>query len=352
LFRREFLLDHNIRYPEGKVRLEDHYFVTHAYLHARTISVYADHVCYHHNHPGGEENFSRSATDPEIYESSNREVIELILRHTEKDAALRSALLRRPVQHELLKKAGPRRLAQLDAAGEARKHKALRGVLLEVAPEVVDQLGPFPRATARALRGDDPHAVRRIDAREERLALTADVVALRQEPGGILIDYTLRLDHDGTEVVFHPVETGTWRLDPAVMDLADADRDDREADLVAVDVELVVSHRKSAVQWHLANQLIATLEPRGDGTAIWVGRGTGELRAADLASSRLNPGIWDVRLRTEILGVGLATRLAVPDQPGTPQPPVSALLRGGNLRATAVVTPRSTLALDVKRLHP
>lgn len=354
LFRREFLLDHDIRYPEGKIRLEDHHFVAHAYLHARTISVYADHVCYHHNHPGGEENFSRSVADPEIYTSSNREVIELILRHTEKDPDLRTALLRRPIQHELIKKAGPRRLGQLDADGEARKHNALRAALVDLVPEtVVDQLGSFPRATARALRNDDPQAVRRIDDHEQRLALAAVASAVREGSDALTIDYAVALEHDGSAVRFRPgADPGTWRLDAKVLDPADADRDDREADLVSVDLELLVSHRRSSVQWHVANQLTVALVTTGDGAAVWSGQGTAVLRPADLAGSRLSPGVWDFKLRAEILGVGLTTRLVAPDGIRDSDPPPSLPLRGGNLRATVVVTGPGNLALDLKRLHP
>ena len=38
---------HGIRFPEGRVRLEDHLFVVHAYFHARAISVLADRPYYH-----------------------------------------------------------------------------------------------------------------------------------------------------------------------------------------------------------------------------------------------------------------------------------------------------------------
>src|SRR4051812_3421389 len=48
LFRRSFLGDHGILFPEGRRRLEDHYFVVTAYLLADVVSIYADHTCYTH----------------------------------------------------------------------------------------------------------------------------------------------------------------------------------------------------------------------------------------------------------------------------------------------------------------
>ena len=47
LFRTAMVREHGIRFPEGKVRLEDHFFVVSAYFAAKRISVYADNVCYY-----------------------------------------------------------------------------------------------------------------------------------------------------------------------------------------------------------------------------------------------------------------------------------------------------------------
>ena len=47
MFRREFLNGHDIRFPEGQRRLEDHVFVVQAYLLARVVSVLSDYACYH-----------------------------------------------------------------------------------------------------------------------------------------------------------------------------------------------------------------------------------------------------------------------------------------------------------------
>jgi hypothetical protein len=361
LFRRAFLREHGIRYPEGKVRLEDHHFVMHAYLHARAIAVYADHVCYHHNAPGEAGNFSRSVSDPEVYVAGNRAVIELILRHTAQDPERRTALLQRPVQHELLKKAGPRRLGQLNTEGETRKHEALRAALLQIeSHEVIDRLGAFPRATARALRNDDPQAVRRIDDLERRLTLAAELTSLSTDTEAMRIGYRASLAHDGWPVLFHPsVGAGTWRLSDTVLNEADADCDERETDLLAVDLEFLVSHRRSAVQWHLTNHAEATLETSGSRLSLQRARtrqltinGTAELTVAGLAGSRLTPGVWDMKLRTEVLGVGLAARLAAP-QGGHPATPLPSLrLPHRNLRVAAVVTQRATLSFEVKRLRP
>ena len=45
---RAFLDAHGLRYPEGKRRLEDHLFVSTAYLLADVVSIYADATSYFH----------------------------------------------------------------------------------------------------------------------------------------------------------------------------------------------------------------------------------------------------------------------------------------------------------------
>jgi glycosyltransferase involved in cell wall biosynthesis len=321
LFRRDFLSDHQITYPEGRRRLEDHHFVTHAYLHARTISVYADRICYHHNHPGNEGNFSRSVADPVGYSANNREVMELICRHTSDDVALRNALLQRPVLHELLKKASPRRMRQLDPAGEARKHRALRTALVEAVPsEVVDQLEAFPRATAKALRDDDPEAVRRIDAQATALSLKAEIRDARVSGSSWAIGYEVVVQHNDKPVLLHRAGHDTWLIDEALLAAAETDRPEREDRLRAVDLEVVVANRETSAQWHLptANSVSLRTEcrwrlrARRGGDATLVIMGTATLDLAHVGGSQLAGGIWDVLLRADVFGVELRTRLVVP----------------------------------------
>lgn len=47
LVRTSMVRDHDIRYPEGRVRLEDHYFITRCYFAADKISILADRPCYY-----------------------------------------------------------------------------------------------------------------------------------------------------------------------------------------------------------------------------------------------------------------------------------------------------------------
>ncbi|HVV74787.1 MAG TPA: glycosyltransferase family 2 protein [Mycobacteriales bacterium] len=360
LFRREFLLQHGIRAPEGKRRLEDHEFVTHAYLHAQTISVYADRICYHHNHPGDDGNFSQSPVDIEVYTRSNRDVIALICRHTDGDPERRDAMLQRPVVHELLKKAGPRRMRPADAEGEALKHHVLRTALVEDVPDtVIDRMAAFPRATAKALRDDDPEAVRRIDDRSAALSLRAELVDLRANGSTWTIDYRIGLERDGELVRFEPGPgRETWWLDEPTLARGDADRAERQDELLAVDVEILVACRRTSEQWHLRGtsnvRLSETrsggiLRRRGDAETLQI-TGNATIDLADVGGAQIGFGVWDVLVRAEVLGVALKTRLGVIDESALPSPLPRQSLRNPKAHAAAFVTEaKRLLAVEVGR---
>lgn len=314
LFRRAFLEEHAIRFPEGKRRLEDHHFVTHAYLHAHTISVYADHVCYHHNDPGTDENFSQTRSDPALYIDSNVAVIELIRRHTEHDLALRDAMLVRPVLHELIKKAAPGGLRQIDDAGEAAKHRAIRTALREHVPsEVIDRLGAFPRATANAVLRDDRDTVVQITETAAGVALVGELVDLSTDDTQLLIDFR------------------------ATVVAGDGAPQDSERPVIT-DLEALVISRDSSVQWHLATTYVV-----GD----HVVSGRSALDLGGIRGDRIDSGIWDVVLRADVLGLGRRARLSVPagrsDLAGR-----QLTQRDSELRAETFVTERrGTLAVRV-----
>ena len=83
LFRKALLVEHGIRFPEGRRRLEDHVFVVHAFFHARRISVLADYACYHWVLRAADTNASWQQLDPVGYFQNVREVLDVVDEHTE-----------------------------------------------------------------------------------------------------------------------------------------------------------------------------------------------------------------------------------------------------------------------------
>ncbi|MGN6474857.1 MAG: hypothetical protein ACTHK4_14565, partial [Mycobacteriales bacterium] len=307
-------------------------------------------------------NFSQTPADPDVYTNGNRAVIDLIHAHTRDDPGLRDALLARPVRHELLEKAGPRQFHPVTPEATARKHRVLRDLLLETVPsEVVDRLGVYPRAIAKALRDDDPDAVRRVDDQGRALGLRAELIGLRARGAVWTIDYRLGLTHDGGPVRFHPVaRSDGWMIDEAVLGAAAIDRPDRRDDLTAVDLEVLVTSRRTDEQWHLPVTSAAELRPIAAGGRL--GRrhvaselaiaGSATVDLADIGGEQIGFGVWDVMLRADVLGLNRRTRLTVVDESALPGPLPKLRLTSPAAVVKAIVTPKRTLALQVKHPRP
>ena len=129
LFRRAFLIEKDIRFAEGRRRLEDHLFMVQAYLEASVISVYAEQTCYFHAR--WTSNASAKAPHWPSYFANLEEAVEVVERHTEA-GPLRDRLLSRWLRVEMvnrltgsaLAKRSPHEVAALfDAAHQvARRH--------------------------------------------------------------------------------------------------------------------------------------------------------------------------------------------------------------------------------------
>jgi glycosyltransferase involved in cell wall biosynthesis len=78
LFRRGFLSEHDIRFPEGRRRLEDHAFVVPAFFAARRIAILADYPCYHWVRRDDGEEASSRRPDWEGYFTNVREVLDVV----------------------------------------------------------------------------------------------------------------------------------------------------------------------------------------------------------------------------------------------------------------------------------
>ena len=78
LYRRSFLNATGIRFPEGRRRLEDHLFVTTAYLRASRVSVYADHPIYYFVIRDDGQNASRRPVEWRGYFENAAESIRVV----------------------------------------------------------------------------------------------------------------------------------------------------------------------------------------------------------------------------------------------------------------------------------
>jgi poly(ribitol-phosphate) beta-N-acetylglucosaminyltransferase len=150
LFRRGLLVEHEIRFPEGRRRLEDHLFVVHAYFHAAGISVLADRPYYHWTTRERTPNASHGTLDPQGYYGNVREVLDLVLEHTD-PGPFRDRLLTHWYRGKMLQRVGGRKFARRDDAHNRELVDTIRALALERYDERVHERLAFNLQVRSAL---------------------------------------------------------------------------------------------------------------------------------------------------------------------------------------------------------
>lgn len=267
LFRTAFLRGHGIRFPDGRVRLEDHLFVMRAYFDASTISILASEPCY--AWVKNDTSASSSRIDPVTYFPHLEAVLDLVEANTE-PGALRDTLLRHWYRGKILNRLGGRRLV--------RYPEKYRAAFLDVVtPLSRDRFGPgvesglpFPlRIRSALVRAGRRDALMHLAEFDAALECRAELTAARWSRSGRL-DLTVRVRFlsDGRDALVFD-RAGGWRPPapladdlPGSVDL-DAGRDLRRdrLDIVLRDAaerdERRVSAR-AAPQWRNAR---VTMDP-------------------------------------------------------------------------------------------
>lgn len=200
MFRTEFLRANGIRFPEGRVRLEDHLFVMQAYFAASTISILASEPCYAWVKQPGSASSAR--IEPETYFPHLETVLDIVEEHTE-PGRLRDRLLRHWFRGKILKRiAGPRMVKYPDEYRDRLLDVVVPLTQRRFGPGVDAGLGFAHRIRASLLRADRRDDLVRLAAFESGLQCRATVTAAHWSRGGGL-HLTVRVDitHDGKDAL-------------------------------------------------------------------------------------------------------------------------------------------------------
>lgn len=249
MFRTSFLRANGIRFPEGRVRLEDHLFVMRAYFAASTISVLTSVPCYAWVKQPGSASSSR--IDPETYFPHLELVLDVVEENTE-PGRLRDRLLRHWFRGKILKRLAGRRMVRYPAAYRDR-------LLDVVTPLVRSRFGPgvdaglgFPhRVRAALLRADRRDDLLRLAEFEDGMQCRAVLIAARWSRGGglhLTVRVTITRDGEDALVVEHTGAVPGPGVDATVgggarlASLPLSSLDAVPADLLVVDRELRNDH--------------------------------------------------------------------------------------------------------------
>ncbi|MDH6516694.1 glycosyltransferase involved in cell wall biosynthesis [Streptomyces sp. SAI-135] len=352
MFRRAFVEEHGLRFPEGPWILEDLAFVSAAYLKAKRIAVLADYPCYYWMKRDDGGNNTRLRFSPRHgFWPNCRTVVRGIKDGTTPSDdvdALQNRLLHRLYHVEILSRAREPEILCEDPAEQRERFEAARRLALEEFPTAVrDGLPTVSRLRAELLeRGDFDSAVA-LAERVRRVKARSVVGGLRWQEGRLVADVTLDLLRgDGEPLVL--VERGGKRwLDPEVtagVPGTEGGWEVRDPFRLAY-AELVVKDRDREDWWYPQGDLEVRLAPCGEGRSRLVASGRLLLDPERLAGGRpLERGVHDVWAYVQLLGIDRMVRLTGDGTPGAPA--AGPALTGGRL-ALPYWTGSGQLALDV-----
>ncbi|MGH8938101.1 MAG: glycosyltransferase, partial [Actinomycetes bacterium] len=323
MFRRQFLLDTKIRFPEGPRRLEDHAIIVRAYFAATTISVLADYPCYYwvfHD----DRQHSSAGIEPNLYYPFLEEVIDLIEERTEPGPG-RDRLLAAWYSTKVLGF-----IDRSVARWEPERREALLRVTTELAgrrfANVDAHLPPARRLLSHLLRTGRLDDLQTLFRELAGITATPRVRRAQWSGGELVVEVALALRYsDG-----RPVQVATdgdrvrWVLPAPVRDVPERLLDVTEA---VNDLQI------SALVHNRADGTHHPVEVQGGLTAVGGDHGLGELSGTvtlHLAPGTadnggpLGSGRWYVRVSTGGLGINSSDPVAV-DRDLLPAP---ALLTG------------------------
>ena len=301
MFRRAFLNEHELRFPEGRRRLEDHVFVVHAYLVADRISVLSDYVCYYHVRRDDAANAGFRPLDPAGYFANLREALAIVAEHTE-PGPLRDKLLRRWLRVEMVERLRGARL--LNAPPDYR-----RALLAEIQAVMRDHMGPSvaaglpaPQRVVAELAADGRLAdLEALADWEKRIGAWCHLDDLHWHDGTLRIGYSAQLRVDGEPVTARS-GAGRTTVDPPLLPSALAALY-REHDLTGgalpgnARAVLVLRNRATGAEFVLPAECSVEGDP---GVLV---HGAAVLDPATALSGRpLENGIWDIWVRLHSLG--------------------------------------------------
>ena len=333
LYRRSLIERAELRYMEGRVRLECYHFNAQAYVHARSVAILADYPCYRwvlH-----ESNAHQAPIDLETYWRSFHESLSpLEDNQVAPDTAdeIRIRWYTRIVLARL--RSGPSPMRD-------RIHRDVEEILAHFPASLDDLLPGTYRLLSALYRQHNWPALDVLRTTERGVRLEVDESFCAWSSGKLRVRASGRLTQSSAAYPLRESDPGVFdRVVPAIVaEAVDAAVLDVTSDLAAARVEISVRGRESGVEWPIASN-----------GHIFVGYQGGEPTVRFTVSGEIDPlaaafgvglehDVWDVRVRSDLLGFDLQSDIA---WTGRPQP---AIVSG--LPVVAHQTGRDTLGLDV-----
>lgn len=311
MFRRDFLLAHDLRFPEGPVRLEDQLFMVRAYLRAKTVSILADHPCYVWKRRDDGGNTSSRGTTPEDYYGHLRTVVDAIKQET-RSGPLQDHLLRRSYRVELLRPVGEPRVLKRTGKNLERHFDVVRGMALEAYPPGVrDGLPALTRLRGHLLEEGHLDSLVELARRVQGIRPEVTVDDIRWRDGKLHVTTTVGMRRADGEPLTLVERYGRMLLDPDLLaGIRGAEGWEAPHPLGHAHGELLVHDTAQDLWWYPDADLIPRTQPLGGGRHRVVLTGETVIDPLTLAGGRpMAPGTHMVWASAQLLGVGRRARV-------------------------------------------
>ena len=331
LFRRRFLLDHGIRFAEGRRRLEDLHHLAQVYAAAPAVSILADYPCY--RWVIRDDNNSVRLPDPVVYYASLRDVLDVTATWPV-DEATRDATYLSFFRTTVLGRFGPGGFRTWPGDYQPGFLEQARAIATERFDPRFDQMLPPPlRRRAELLRAGDLTGLLELADADAHVTTRPEVVGAVWDGTALALTVTTVLQGQDGPVRF-------VRRDGRVL-FADRGLDVTDW-LDQTRAEVVLADRASDAEWFVPGESTWRLVPLGSGQAAdrleVTTRATLSCEHA-LLGRPMSPGRWDLRCRTTALGFDSRVAIRV----GAEQVPGPAVVAGR--RATPYRTKAGRLAI-------
>ncbi|WP_328430852.1 MULTISPECIES: glycosyltransferase family 2 protein [unclassified Streptomyces] len=351
MFRRAFLDEIGLRFPEGRRRLEDHVFVTEAYLRAANVSVIGDYVCYYHVRRDDSSNAGFQRFDPVGYFKNLREALDVVEQYTE-PGAVRDSLYRRWLRVEMVERMRGRRLLSKPDDYRRKQFEEIHHVVAErFGPGVAAGLLPTQQVVAALIAAERYDDVVAFAEWEVGLSLSARPGTVEWRDGALRLDFTAEFTTGGSPLTF-PGGGVRTPLDGPPKNIADAIAwvgADTVARFSQGTLDLLVCERASAAQYFQPVEVTREIVPVKDsGRVRLVLRATAAVDPAGAVDGTpLRAGLWDTYARVRLGGWSKEARIG-------PGPRKARAASSGGVVGGRVVLPYWTdqhgnLSLDVDR---
>ncbi|MGN9762285.1 glycosyltransferase family 2 protein [Streptomyces sp. SD31] len=346
MFRRAFLDDIGLRFPEGRRRLEDHVFVTEAYLRASNVSVLSDYVCYYHVRRDDASNAGFQRFDPGGYFKNLREALDVVERHTE-PGPLRDRLFRRWLRVEMVERMRGRRFLAMPADYRRELFDEIHQVVVErFGPGVAAGLQPTQQVVAALIAAGRYDGVEAFAEWEAGITLTAVPGRVAWQDGTLRVGFSAEYASAGEPMTF-AADPARTPLDGPPGDLAAAVAwvgADTVARFGKATADLLLRERSSGAQYFQPVEFTREEVPAGDdGLVRLVLRATAAVDPATLTGD----GLWDAFVRVKLGGWTKECRLGPAPRGDRPAPYAGVV--GGHVVLPYWTAPHANLALDVDR---